>query len=87
MQFWNKYRSAIILFSLAWMTVGAHVLALEPPTRKQLDKYRQDGSLSRRIEAAKALGNHLPDPWLVKQLSERLGLTQPDTPGEARVES
>ncbi len=51
-------------------------IALEPPTKEQLEKYRRDGSLSRRVAEARSLGNHRMAPWLVerfRQSSGRLG--------------
>lgn len=52
----------LIQFSLAALFTGLSCIfapALEPPTREQITRYRQDGSLARRIEEAKSLGNHL----------------------------
>jgi M6 family metalloprotease-like protein len=34
--------------------------ALEPPTAEQLERYRLDGSLAARAEAARQIGNHRP---------------------------
>jgi M6 family metalloprotease-like protein len=46
--------------------------ALERPTRAQIERYRRDGSLKRRIEAAKALGNHLVAPRLAQRAAHKL---------------
>lgn len=48
------------------------LLALEPPTPEQLQRYRADGSLGRRIEDARALGNHLAAPALIHRLQQKL---------------
>jgi M6 family metalloprotease-like protein len=52
--------SAASLLLLA-ATTGS---ALEPPTAAQLERYRRDGSLAARIEAAADLGNHRLAPQL-----------------------
>jgi len=44
-------------------------LALEPPTAEQLKRYRQDGTLAARAEAARSFGNHRMAP----QLTARFG--------------
>lgn len=45
---------------------------LEPPTRPQWARYRLDGTLARRIEAAKSFGNHRTDPGLLREFPARL---------------
>ncbi|MCP4155956.1 MAG: M6 family metalloprotease domain-containing protein [bacterium] len=56
----------VILFS------GSTILnTLEPPTREQIEKYKRDSTLAERIEAAKATGNHLASPDLIKQIKYR----------------
>ena len=47
-------RIGLILLALA--AVSGVVLALEPPTREQLEQYRRDGTLAQRIAAARAIG-------------------------------
>jgi M6 family metalloprotease-like protein len=44
-------------------------LALEPPTAEQLERYRQDGTLAARADAARSFGNHRMAP----QLAARFG--------------
>jgi len=44
-------------------------LALEPPTTEQLERYRQDGTLATRADAARSFGNHRMAP----QLAARFG--------------
>jgi M6 family metalloprotease-like protein len=46
--------------------------ALIPPTKEQVEKYKQDGTWAKRLEAAKKLGNHRISPALVKQASQRV---------------
>ena len=53
-----------LFYSILW--------PLEPPTPEQLEKYRSDGSLARRIEAAEAIGNHLISPRLLQQFVYRV---------------
>ncbi|HSL19462.1 MAG TPA: M6 family metalloprotease domain-containing protein [Methylomirabilota bacterium] len=51
------------------LILGAAVLpALEPPTTEQLERYRLDGSLAARTEAARQIGNHLPAPQVAARL-------------------
>jgi M6 family metalloprotease-like protein len=47
--------------------------ALEPPTPSQLERYRRDGTLARRVAAAYRIGNHKVAPHLVDRLAERFG--------------
>lgn len=63
-------RAAAAFVLVAAMAGG--LLALEPPTKDQLARYRADGSLARRIEAARALGNHRINPGLVRDFRVRL---------------
>ena len=42
--------------------------AMEPPTREQIERYRLDGSLAKRAAAARATGNHLIAPDLVRRV-------------------
>jgi M6 family metalloprotease-like protein len=50
-------RAAGIIISVLLVGLGA-ALALEPPTREQIERYRFDGTLAMRIAQAKAIGNH-----------------------------
>jgi len=54
------------------LALAGGLFALEPPTKDQLARYRADGSLARRIEAARALGNHRINPGLVRDIRVRL---------------
>jgi len=56
----------ILLFSFSLAS------ALEPPTKEQLEKYKQDGSLAARITDARALGNHLVSEGLVTRAHDKL---------------
>jgi hypothetical protein len=51
---------------VAW---AGTAVALEPPTRDQVERYRRDGSLASRAEAARRLGNHRMAPHLAARLS------------------
>lgn len=48
------------------------LLALAPPRLGQLEKYRADGTLQKRIADAYAIGNHRVAPRLVARLREKL---------------
>ena len=48
-------------------------LALEPPTKEQIERYKRDGTLAARIAQAKSFGNHRMAPRLVSRKRERLG--------------
>ncbi len=50
-----------IVISVLFVGLGA-ALALEPPTREQIERYRLDGTLAMRIAQAKAIGNHKIPP-------------------------
>jgi len=47
--------TVLIIILVLWGKLG---IALEPPSLGELEKYREDGSLSARIEYAMGLGNH-----------------------------
>jgi len=58
-------RSALdALITATLFFVVSTVAALEPPTAAQLERYRNDGSLARRIDAARSFGNHRMAPEL-----------------------
>jgi M6 family metalloprotease-like protein len=57
-------RKALVSFFLI-MLIAGQALALQPPTKDQLARYRLDGSLERRIAEARAFGNDRVNPWLV----------------------
>ncbi len=59
-------KSAVAVVS---MLLAHGVAALEPPTAEQADRYRRDGTLARRSEAAYAIGNHDLAPRLVQRFS------------------
>ena len=54
------------------MAAAQALLALEPPRPGQLEKYRADGTLPKRIADAYAIGNHRVAPRLAARLQERL---------------
>jgi M6 family metalloprotease-like protein len=47
-------------------------MALEPPTREQVERYRKDGTLAARVAQAKSFGNHRLAPRLVSRLREKI---------------
>lgn len=73
-----------LIFGL--LLVSAFLYPMDPPTAGQLERYRADGSLQRRIEAAKAIGNHLISPALVRDFLQRMGMYKGQVPGEAKIE-
>ncbi|NPV84276.1 MAG: M6 family metalloprotease domain-containing protein, partial [Candidatus Aminicenantes bacterium] len=54
------------------LLVTAGLRALEPPTREQIQKYKQDGTYAARVAAAREIGNHRMDPDVVAQLNYRV---------------
>ncbi|HAR35726.1 MAG TPA: hypothetical protein DCR87_02235 [Acidobacteria bacterium] len=59
-----------LVFLLLVISVG--LSALEPPTREQIQKYKQDGSYAARVAAAREIGNHRMDPEVVAHLNYRV---------------
>lgn len=60
-------------FVIAFFAVGLlTTLALEPPTKEQIARYKLDGSLPARIARAKALGNQKIPQRMRERLNERL---------------
>jgi len=56
------------------LTYHQLALALEPPTREQIEKYRRNGTLADRVAAAYRIGNHRVAPHLVRSFGERFGV-------------
>ncbi|MGB4703971.1 MAG: M6 family metalloprotease domain-containing protein [Candidatus Saccharicenans sp.] len=48
------------------------LLALEPPTKEQVEKYKKDGTWAARVAAAREIGNHRMDPEVVAYLNYRV---------------
>ena len=48
------------------------VSALQPPTKEQIEEYRQEGTLAVRMADAEALGNHLVSPNFVARAQYKL---------------
>jgi M6 family metalloprotease-like protein len=61
----------LVLFALLLMIPGG-LFSLEPPTKRQLARYRLDGTLARRIADARSFGNDRADPGLLRDLPVRL---------------
>jgi len=74
-------RLVVRVACFALMTAGASVWALEPPTKEQVERYRLDGSLGARIEAARDIGNHLMAPHLAAATDPRSGGVKAAAPG------
>jgi M6 family metalloprotease-like protein len=56
---------------------ASSALALEPPTREQIERYRRDGTLAARIADAKAFNNHVFDPALIERFQRKLNRLTP----------
>ena len=68
----SRFLGPLLLVALA----VAGVEALEKPSRAEIARYRQDGSLRARRERAYELGNHQVKPGLVADAAYRLQLEQ-----------
>ena len=65
-------RNLFIFFVVVFFFGLSGLSGLEPPTREQIQKYKQDGTYAARVAAAKAIGNHLMDPEVVAHLNYRV---------------
>ena len=63
--------AAGIILSVLFVGLGA-ALALERPTREQIERYKLDGTLAWRIAQAKAIGNHKITPRMKDRLTYKL---------------
>lgn len=64
-----RRRSITIICAVTCLAFGAAtVTAMERPTAEQIEHYRADGTLADRAAAARATGNHLVSPHLVRRL-------------------
>jgi M6 family metalloprotease-like protein len=70
----SKTRTMLRILLVIWVlsSVAAPLLALEPPTREQIERYRADGTLAGRIEAARRFGNFKVSPWLAWKYKSKL---------------
>ncbi|NIM17928.1 MAG: M6 family metalloprotease domain-containing protein [Candidatus Aminicenantes bacterium] len=64
--------SVLIVLIIFSFLVGEYNWALIPPSKEQVEKYRQDGSWNRRVAAAKQLGSHRVSPALIACARNRL---------------
>ncbi len=72
--------SAFFLMFLFFIAGAVSLSALEQPTKDQLLRYANDGSLAQRIQSAISLGNHIVAPQLVRNFinqAQELGLNPP----------
>jgi M6 family metalloprotease-like protein len=70
----RKMTSTSVRIASAVLIAGVSLaLALEPPTKEQIERYKRDGTLAARIAQAKSFGNHRIAPRLVSRMRERLG--------------
>jgi M6 family metalloprotease-like protein len=69
----HKFKRPAGAFFLVILLIGvSHLSGLEPPTREQVLKYKQDGTWAARVAAAKAIGNHLVAPEMVAHLNYKV---------------
>ncbi|MGZ5554759.1 MAG: M6 family metalloprotease domain-containing protein [Candidatus Aminicenantales bacterium] len=64
----------LLAFFIAGLLPG---LALEPPTKEQIARYKLDGTLAARVAQAKALGNHKIPQRMRARLSDKLSRLMP----------
>jgi M6 family metalloprotease-like protein len=67
-----REKAMILPFLILVLAIPGWLFSLEPPTKRQLAKYRLDGTLARRIADAKAFGNDRANPGLIGELQIRL---------------
>ena len=67
-----RTRAAVALAAALFISGLLTALALEPPTKEQLARYRLDGSLPARVARARALGDHKIPPRMRARLTEKL---------------
>jgi M6 family metalloprotease-like protein len=69
---------------LLFLAVGLGSLrAMEPLTREERDRFRADGSLARRIAAARLIGNNRLSPLLVERMQQKLAAALPASAASA----
>jgi M6 family metalloprotease-like protein len=83
----SKFSNILLrgLFSVAFFLFSIFLYSMEPPTANQLERYRADGSLRQRIEAAKAIGNHFISPGLVRDFLRRMARYDAQAAGETKI--
>jgi M6 family metalloprotease-like protein len=72
----RSLQSAALAGIAVFFLTSLSPLALEPPTKEQIEQYRLDGTLPSRVEAARALGNQKVSPARVADLQRRLAALQ-----------
>lgn len=61
-----------LLVAFALIAIAALLPALEPPTRKQVERYRAEGTLASHIADAQRFGNFRIAPWLAWNFNNKL---------------
>jgi M6 family metalloprotease-like protein len=67
-----KPRAIVALAAALFLSGLRPSLALEPPTKEQLARYRQNGTLAARAAKARAFGNHRIPPRMRERLGEKM---------------
>lgn len=68
------FKNVLLVFSIlaAIFMATFSVFSLEPPSQGEIEKYRQDGTLEKRLQFAKELGNYKVAPRLVQRMEAKL---------------
>jgi len=69
----TRILAAAGLLAAAVFSLSPVAIALEPPTKEQLARYRLDGTLASRVARAKAFGNHKIPQRIQDRMEQKLG--------------
>jgi len=75
--------AALLWVGTATLLCSLPAWALQPPRPGDVARYKQDGTWSKRLAEAKALGNHRTDPALVFRARQKLQQIAPAPAGTA----
>jgi len=67
----KKFKGLVLLL-IIFVLIRVAAYSLEPPTREQIQRYKQDGTYPARVAAAKAIGNHLMDREVMTYLNYKV---------------
>ncbi|HEK85143.1 MAG: M6 family metalloprotease domain-containing protein [Candidatus Saccharicenans sp.] len=68
----RKWLEKIFLMLLSGGLLLSSAFGLEPPTKEQIKKYKQEGTYAARVAAAKAIANYKMDPELVARFNYKM---------------
>ncbi len=69
-----------LLFIVSVFIVSCTLHATQPPSKKQIEKYKADGTLQQRIDQAKAFNTHTFDKTLVANFQRKHNFSQKNLP-------